>query len=79
MSDSCSIQIPRIDSHALRGQLDYPLLRRTELVILEPEHIEELITTVDALRELAVQITPPDRLAKRTFCAKCAFDELCYG
>lgn len=71
--------VTRTDGSPFCGQLDFPLLRRTELVTLEPVHVEELIVTVEALRALAGQTTPPDRLTKRTFCAKCAFDELCYG
>lgn len=76
--------VTRADGSSFRGQLDYPLLRRTEYVTLEPEHIDELIATVAAIRELAEQEVPdrrppPNRLTKRTFCAKCAFDELCYG
>lgn len=62
-----------------RGQLDYPLLRRTETVTLEPEHETELAQTVTAIRELATQDIPPARLTKRSFCAKCAYEELCYG
>ena len=62
-----------------RGQLDYPLLRRTETVTLEPEHETALAAMVVAVRELASQEIPPARLAKRSFCAKCSYEELCYG
>ena len=62
-----------------RGQLDYPLLRRTETVTLDPEHVDELVKIVGAVRALATQEQPPARLTKRSFCAKCAYDELCYG
>ena len=64
---------------AFRGQLDYPLLRRTERVALEPAHEAELARTVAAILELSRQDVPPPRLAKRTFCTKCAYEELCYG
>ena len=67
------------DGSPFTGQLDYPLLRRSEPVTLEPEHIAELAATVAAIRTVATQETPPPRLTKRTFCAKCAFEELCYG
>ncbi len=69
----------RADGSPFRGQLDYPLLRRTETVMLYPEHETELAATVAAIRELAGQETPPARLTKRAFCAKCAYEELCYG
>lgn len=62
-----------------RGQLDYPLLRRTEAVTLTPDHEAELLRTVAAIRDLAAQDVPPPRLAKRAFCTKCAYEELCYG
>ncbi len=71
--------VTRSDGSSFRGQLDYPLLRRTEHVTLEAEHVDELVAIVAAIRELAGLEIPPPRLTKRTFCAKCAFDELCYG
>lgn len=71
--------VTRADGSRFRGQLDYPLLRRTETVMLDPEHETELAVTVAAIRDLAGQETPPVRLTKRSFCAKCAYEELCYG
>lgn len=71
--------VTRADASPFRGQLDYPLLRRTEAVTLEPDHVTYLTNTVMAVRELAGQETPPARLTKRSFCAKCAYEELCYG
>ncbi|MEZ0606863.1 CRISPR-associated protein Cas4 [Fibrella sp. WM1] len=67
------------DVGTFRGQLDYPLLRRTERVSLEPDHEAELRRTVAAIRDLATQDVPPSRLVKRSFCTKCAYEELCYG
>lgn len=71
--------VHRADGRPFTGQLDYPLLRRSEPVLLMPDDETELAGTVRALRELAAQETPPPRIAKRTFCAQCAFEELCYG
>lgn len=71
--------VARADGRPFTGQLDYPLLRRSEAVTLEPEHEAELAAVVGAIRQLAGQELPPPRLARRTFCAKCAFEELCYG
>lgn len=71
--------VTQADGTPLRGQLDYPLLRRSQTVILEPEHVTYLTATVTAVRELSAQETPPARLTKRNFCAKCAYEELCYG
>lgn len=69
----------RTDGLPFRGQLDYPLLRRTQTVTLEPAHVNELTQIVGAVRTLASQEEPPARLTKRSFCAKCAYDELCHG
>ena len=71
--------VVRADETPFRGQLDYPLLRRTEPVTLEPKHVEELTGIVGAVRDLATQEVPPNRLTKRSFCSKCAYDELCHG
>lgn len=71
--------VTRPDGSPFRGQLDYPLLRKSEPVNLEPEHIAALAETVRAIREIAAQDVPPPRLTKRSFCAKCAFEELCHG
>lgn len=71
--------VTRSDGSPFGGQLDYPLLRRTETVTLDPSHEAELTRTVSAIRNLAGQETPPARLAKRQFCSKCAYEELCYG
>ncbi len=71
--------IQRTDGSPFVGQLDYPLLRRTETVVLEDEHIAELERTVTALRQLATQDAPPQVLTKKSFCKKCAFEELCFA
>ena len=71
--------VNRTDASPFVGQLDYPLLRRTETVTLDPEHVGELVKIVGAVRALAMQEQPPARLTKRSFCSKCAYDELCYG
>ena len=64
---------------ALVGQLDYPVLRRTERVPLRPEDEEALAQIVAAVAALAEQPEPPARHARRSFCRRCAFEELCYG
>ncbi|WP_114781227.1 CRISPR-associated protein Cas4 [Botryobacter ruber] len=62
-----------------RGQIDYPALRRSEAVSLEPAHEAELATQLRQLTSLLESPHPPQRLGKRDFCRKCAFEELCYG
>ena len=64
---------------ALTGRLDYPALRRGEDVTLESEHERELERVVSALAVLAGTDAPPERHPRRSFCTRCAFEELCYG
>jgi CRISPR-associated exonuclease Cas4 len=71
--------VTRADGQPLTGQLDYPALRRTEPVTLDAEHEADLAETVAALARLAEQTTPPERHPRRTFCRRCAFEDLCYG
>ncbi len=71
--------VVRVNGSAMRGQIDYPKLRRTEPVTLMPEHESRLAEIVTALRTLAGQEKPPPRIERRAFCRRCAFEELCYG
>lgn len=71
--------VTRADGTPLTGQLDYPALRRTEPVSLGAEHEAELALTVAALASLARQPDPPERHPRRTFCRRCAFEDLCYA
>lgn len=71
--------VKRSDGSPFTGQLDYPLLKRTENVVLEAAHVAELEHTVKALCELARREAPPLALTKRDFCRKCSFEELCFG
>ena len=71
--------VSRADGSPFVGQIDYPLLRRTETVTLEAEHLAELERTVANLCQLVTQETLPPVLTQRRFCQKCAFEELCYG
>lgn len=71
--------VTRADGRPFTGRLDYPALRRTEPVTLEPEHEARLGGMVAALRSLSTQPVPPERIPNRRFCARCAFEELCYA
>lgn len=71
--------VTRANGKPFSGQLDYPLLRRTEAVTLDHDHEITLASYTRNLRDLSEQETPPNRLTKRSFCAKCAYEELCYG
>ncbi len=67
------------DGGPFRGEINYPKLRRTEAVALEPAHAAELERTVAALHRLATDPVPPDRIANRKFCRACAFHDLCWS
>ncbi|MDX1531626.1 MAG: CRISPR-associated protein Cas4 [Rhodothermales bacterium] len=71
--------VTRSDGAPLTGRLDYPALRRSEAVTLEPEHEAALAETVAALAGLARHETPPERHPRRSFCRRCAYESLCYG
>lgn len=71
--------VTRADGTPFAGCLNYPRLKRTEPVALLPEHEARLADMVAKIRAIAAQPKPPPRIDKRTFCARCAFEELCYG
>lgn len=62
-----------------RGQIDYPALRRSEPVELSEAHEQDFSLMLKELCQLIASDHPPARLEKRSFCKKCAFEELCYG
>lgn len=71
--------VTRSDGRPSGGVLDYPALKRTEAVELTPTDERRLEEMVAGIRGLAAAPTPPPRLTRRSFCRKCAFEELCYG
>jgi len=71
--------VTREDETSLRGQINYPKLRRSEPVMLTAEHEARLAEIITALRALAAQQRPPARIDRKAFCRQCAFEELCYG
>ncbi len=71
--------VTRADGASFTGVINYPKLRRTERVELLPEHEARLAEIVAALRRIAAQENPPPRIDARSFCKKCAFEELCYA
>jgi CRISPR-associated exonuclease Cas4 len=71
--------VTRPDGRPFTSQLNYPALRRTEPVHLSDEDEIFLADLVQAIRQVAAGPAPPERISKRSFCRKCAFEELCYG
>lgn len=62
-----------------RGQLDYPLLKKTEQVELTPGAEAELRAALAAMELIVGSDEAPPRLPKKTFCEKCAYFELCWS
>lgn len=71
--------VTRSDGTSFTGQLDYPALRKTTPVTLTEDHEQTLQDMTRALAQISMQPLPPPRLTRRSFCRKCAFEELCYG
>jgi CRISPR-associated exonuclease Cas4 len=71
--------VTRLGGAPFRGELNYPRQRRTDEVALEDDHRDRLETIVAGLRRLSEQDRPPERIDRRSFCQRCAFEELCYG
>jgi CRISPR-associated exonuclease Cas4 len=67
------------DGAPFRGEINYPRQRRTTEVCLKESHKARLEDIVAALRGLSNQSAPPPRIDERSFCQRCAFEELCYG
>ncbi len=61
------------------GLIQYPLLKKTQPVVLHPEDEVRLGEMVHAIAALFRSPTPPDRNPNRKLCAKCSFEECCYG
>ena len=64
-----------------RGQLDYPLLKKTERIELDAHAEAELQSALQALEQIVAAPQVPPRLPpnKKAFCAKCAYFELCWS
>lgn len=71
--------VNRSDETPFTGQLDYPALRKSKVVTLTEADEQQLQSTVEELAKVFEQSVPPPRLSRRSFCRKCAFEELCYG
>lgn len=61
------------------GIIDYPLLKRREEVKLTPALEAEVEVIMDGVVEVRDLDTPPMVNAPMPLCAKCAYQELCWG
>lgn len=59
--------------------IQYPLLKKTQAVSLTQKDEAQLASMVKEIVQLYAQPVPPDRIPSRKLCAKCAYEEWCYG
>jgi CRISPR-associated exonuclease Cas4 len=64
---------------AARGEIDYPLLKKKELIELSPEAEDELLGKLGELEQIVNAPEIPPRLPTKRFCEKCAYYELCWS
>ena len=62
----------------LRGELNYPTIRRTVSVELTGAREEKLEQVLADIRRIIDQPTPPEITMKKSVCRKCSYFELCY-
>ena len=62
-----------------RGEIDYPLLKKKELVELTGEAETELMEVLAGIEAVVSTPTAPPRLLNRRVCEKCAYYELCWS
>ena len=61
----------------LTGELNYPLLRKKEIVVLTKENEMELKSVLADIAQINQSDEIPPRISKR-FCRKCAYYEFCW-
>lgn len=59
------------------GKIDYPLLKKTENIILTDEDCIEIEQALVEIQDIINQTVPP-YVAKKGICKKCAYFDLCY-
>ena len=64
---------------AARGEIDYPLLKKTEQIALTPQAEAELKAALDDIGHIVESPEVPPRLPAKRFCEKCAYFELCWS
>lgn len=63
---------------AIKGEIDYPKLRKKVIVELTPEAERELEGILKNIKGVLTQTQPPPRIDKLSICKKCSYYELCY-
>ncbi len=62
----------------IKGEIDYPKLRKRVTVALAPNDEHELEEILKNIKGVLIQTQPPPRLDKLSICKKCSYYELCY-
>lgn len=62
----------------LRGELNYPTIKRTVPVELTAEKERRLVEVMEDIRRIIAQPTPPEICVKKSVCRSCSYFELCY-
>ncbi len=61
----------------VQAKIDFPLLRETKEIILEPNDRKILDNVIKNIEELSKKENPPQRIESK-ICKKCAYYDLCY-
>ncbi len=62
-----------------RGEIDYPLLKKTEKIDLTPQSEIEVSQLLDDISRIVSLPEAPPRLDNKRLCEKCAYFELCWS
>ena len=62
-----------------RGEIDYPLIKKTEKVELTGEAEIEVHRVLDGIKSVVEMPVAPPRLENKRLCEKCAYFELCWA
>lgn len=60
-----------------KGILDYPLLKKREVVLLDEQEEKDIILVLEGIEHIISSKLPPETINKG-ICKKCAYFELCY-
>jgi CRISPR-associated exonuclease Cas4 len=64
---------------AIKGEIDYPKLKKKETVELTPETERQLEEILQKIEDVLAEEQPPPRIEKLSICKKCSYYELCYA
>ena len=62
-----------------RGEINYPLLKKTQTIELTPGAETEIQQVLDGVNQVINAPQAPPRLTNRRLCEKCAYYELCWS